>query len=520
MRINVRAISPLLLIVVVSSFSPARSLQELCVRVESSTLHWFPPSIRSEVGTGICIGEQCSVVLTPYHMQLAAGKASLEVIGGQVGKVLSAATTTNADTSEIRLGNKMVSYNVGNDFSFLVMKRKVRHKTRAVPHYRPNVGDLVYVAGYYGRKFQIQKTRLIGVNVPLMIGQSELRHNLVLDVELMPGSSGSAVLDKYNRLLGMIVVTGKLKLQAGSLSGVSVALPIQSIAARLVSLDPALGSALFADIPHEQPNNVSRAAVIYEELELPDNASAAIPTLSPVHGNVPNAVNAFQQKAAIAAKTMINVLAEQCMVQGTATPKCYEVSLIDGDQTYREIRHNRKLGKQMSQFPTPRAGVWFLSEWANTLAMIPGGSWTFEGLIGEKYLFARTFGTEGDQCEYEEHSSVIPLFGGGYGDWQGLVPCTEQVVTDKAFNVLADFLEVTPPPLACKFRILQSAIYFSWVTVDGVTAPMLLPTSERINGKVEGRNRLMYTTVSWAKYRKFGSEHKIRLPQRALLRRP
>jgi hypothetical protein len=222
MRIAVRAISTLT-IVVLSSFSPAHSVQDLCVRVESSTLHWFPPSIRSEVGTGICIGEQCSVVLTPYHMQLTAGGKSLEVIGGQVAKVLSAATTTDGDKSEIRLGDKLVSYNIGNDFSFLLMKRKVRHKIRAVPHYRPNVGELVYVAGYYGRKFQIQETRLIGVNVPLMIGQNELKQNLVLDVALMPGSSGSAVLDKYNRLLGMIVVTGKLKLHAGSLSGVSVA---------------------------------------------------------------------------------------------------------------------------------------------------------------------------------------------------------------------------------------------------------------------------------------------------------
>jgi hypothetical protein len=519
MRVNVRAISPLLTIVVVSSFSPARSVQELCVRVESSTLHWFPPSIRSEVGTGICIGEQCSVVLTPYHMRLAAGGGSLEVIGGQIAKVLSAATTTDGDKSEIRLGDTLVSYNVGNDFSFLLMKRKVRHKIRAVPNYRTNVGELVYVAGYYGRKFQIQETRLIGVNVPLMIGQNELKHNLVLDVELMPGSSGSAVLDKYNRLLGMIVVTGKLKLHAGSLSGVSVALPMQSIAARLVRLDPALGSALFADIPHEEPKGVSPAVVIYDELQLPHNASPAIPTLSPVPGNVHNAVNAFQQKAAIAAKTMINVLAEQCMVQGTATPKCHEVSIIDDDQTYREIQHNGKLGKQMSNFPTPRAGVWLSSEWANTLAIIAEGSWKFEGLIGEKYLFARTFEAEDDQCEYEEHSSVIPLFGGGYGDWKGLVPCTEKVVTDRAFNVLAEFMEVTPPRVTCKFRILQSAIYFSWVTVDGVPAPMLLPTSERINGKVEGRDRLMYTTVSWAKYRKFGSEHKIRLPQRPLLRR-
>jgi hypothetical protein len=352
-----------------------------------------------------------------------------------------------------------------------------------------------------------------------MIGKSELRENLVLDVELMPGSSGSAVLDEYNRLLGMIVVTGRLKLKPGNLSGVSVALPIQSIAARLKSLDPALGSALFTDIPHEEREDVSPPAINYEELELPEDTSPAVPTLSPVYSNVPNAVNSLQEKAATAANIMINVIAKQCMVQGTAKPRCHEVSIINGDQTFREIRHNGKLGKQMSRLPTPRAGVWSLSDWADTLSMIAEGAWTFEGSIGEKYLFARRFEAEDDQCEYEEHSNAIPLFGATYGDWKGVVPCIEKLETDKAFNILADFLEVYPPPGRCKFRILQSAIYFSWVRIDGVSSPMLLPSSERINGKLENRDRLMYATISWTTYRKFGSEHKIRLPQTVMLGR-
>lgn len=517
MRIIVRATGILLTILVLSNLSPGRSVRDYCVRVESSTLHWFPPSIRSEVGTGICLDEHCSILLTPYHMQLAAGSAGLEVIGGQIGKVLSAATATDGNKGEVRLGNKTVSYNVANDFSFLYMKKKMQHKSGALPRYKPNVGERVYVAGYYGGSFQIRETRLIGVNVPLMIGESELKEDLVLDVELMPGSSGSAVLDEYNHLLGMVVVTGKLKLKAGNLSRVSVALPIQSIAARLIILDPGLGSALFTDIPHEEQKDVSPTATNYEELELPEDTSPAVPTLSPVYSDVPSAVHSLQEKAATAAKIMVDVIAKQCMVQGTAKPSCHEVTIINGDQTFREIQQKGKLGKQMSKLPTPRVGVWFLSDWADTLAMIAEGPWKFEGSIGEKYLFARRFEAEDDQCEYEEHSNAIPIFGGLYGNWKGVVPCTERVVTDKAFNVLADFLEVYPPPGRCKFRILQSAIYFSWVRVDGVSSPMLLPTSERINGKQERRDKLMYTTISWVKYRKFGSEHKIRFPKTVLL---
>jgi hypothetical protein len=520
MRMILFGLCILLTILPLSTLSPCRNVRDYCVRVESSTLHWFPPSIRSEVGTGICIGDNCSIVVTPYHMQLAAGKAGLEVVGGQIAKVLSAATSLDGEKSDLRLGNKAVSYNVASDFSFIYMKRKVRHKERAIVRYQTDVGQPVYVVGYYGRAFQIAKARLIGVNVPLMIGQSELKENLVLDIDLKPGSSGSAVLDEHNRLLGMIVITGKLKLKAGILSGVSIALPIRSIAARLTSLDPALGSSLFSDIPDAEHNRTSLSAIVYEELEVPEDTSPAVPTFSPVYSNIPNAVYTLQQKAATAANIMRNVMAEQCIVQGTAKARCHEVSISMGDQTFRELRNNGKLGKQVAMLPPPKAGVWFASDWADTLAMIAEGPWTFEGAIGEKYLFTRQFDANDDQCEYEEHSSPVPLFGGAYGNWKGVVPCIEKVITDQEFSVVADFLEVYPPSGRCKFKILQSAIYYNWVSVEGLKAPMLLPISQRINGKQEDRDKLVYTTISWAKYREFGSEHKIRFSQTVLLPHP
>jgi hypothetical protein len=519
-RMKLCALDILLIILALSTVSPCQNVRDYCVRVQSSTLQWFPPSIRSAAGTGICIGENCSIVLTTFHMQLAAGRAGLEVSGGKIGKVVSAATSIDGDKTDARLGNKIVSYNIANDFSFLYMQRKVRHKERAIAGYQQNAGQTVYIAGYYGNVFQILKTRLIGVNVPLTTGESELKENLVLDIDLKPGSSGSAVLDEHNRLLGMIVVTGKLKLNAGDASRVSIALPIRSIAARLISLDPALGSALFSDIPEAEQNKTSPPAMKNEELELPENTSPVLPALSPVQRKVPGAIYTLQQKAAAAANIMRSVVAEQCMVQGTAKAKCHEVSINNGDQTFREVRQNGKLGKQVSKLPTPKAGVWFASDWADTLAMIAEGPWTFEGAIGEKYLFTRQFDANDDQCEYEEHSSPVPLFGGAYGNWKGVVPCIEKVITDQEFSVVADFLEVYPPSGRCKFKILQSAIYYNWVSVEGLKAPMLLPISQRINGKQEDRDKLVYTTISWAKYRKFGSEHKIRFSQTVLLPHP
>src|SRR5919206_3015336 len=113
MQVMVGTVGSLLTILVLASLSPCASVRDYCVRVESSTVNWFPPGIRSQVGTGICIGEGCSIVLTPYHMQLAAGRAGLEVVGGRIGKVLSAPTPIGGDTSDVRVGNKLVSLDVG-----------------------------------------------------------------------------------------------------------------------------------------------------------------------------------------------------------------------------------------------------------------------------------------------------------------------------------------------------------------------------------------------------------------------
>jgi hypothetical protein len=66
------------------------------------------------------------------------------------------------------------------------------------------------------------------------------------------------------------------------------------------------------------------------------------------------------------------------------------------------------------------------------------------------------------------------------------------------------------PPDGCLTRLVQTAIYFDWVKLDGIKSPILLPVMERITAKVLGQKDFWYAYVSWTDYKEFRAEHKIK----------
>jgi hypothetical protein len=133
----------------------------------------------------------------------------------------------------------------------------------------------------------------------------------------------------------------------------------------------------------------------------------------------------------------------------------------------------------------------------------------FQGSVGDHYLFTFESTAEDDRCYYEEYSRGTPLFGGAHPDWKGAVDCLEQVLTDKRFNVLSVFTEMRPPD-GCLTRLLQTAIYYDWIKLDGLKSPVMLPVRERVAAAVLGQKDLWYTSVSWTDYRKFRTGHRIK----------
>jgi hypothetical protein len=471
-----------------------------------------PPRIEQTQGSGICINQSCSVVATAYHIQQLVGPAALRIEGAHSDKVLSLAKEGDPNKADVPIrvyaGTRTLSYNVAHDISFVYTKKPVHHKSGASYSYKPHMGQKVIIAGYYKNKFTTWEAHIIGLNVPLVSGQVQLNEDLILDTSLKPGTSGSAVLDENGNLLGMITLSGAIKSSSGD-STVSIALPTKTVAKALMKLDPVLACAVFNDMPEDEPIPAQTTSVLFQESDLPEDTSPVIPELSAVPSDVPNSVGELRAKSDAASKLMVNFVTKQCIVQGTQKSLCHELSIVGGQQIFREIDKNGKLGRPAGSFPIQKHGVWTQSDWTDTLGEIADNPWVFQGSVDDRYLFTFKSAAEDDRCYWEEYSRGTPLFGGGHKGWKGSVVCLEQILTDKEFNVLSVFTEMRPPD-GCLTRLVQTAIYFDWVKLDGIKSPILLPVMERITAKVLGQKDFWYAYVSWTDYKEFRAEHKIK----------
>jgi trypsin-like peptidase len=483
------------------------------VSVQHSSFKLSVPLRMQQIqGSGICINQSCSVVVTAYHIQMCAGKANLQIDDAHTTKVLSLATDNDTNKADVPVSlsgqTKHLSYNLEHDISFIYANEPVHDKSGVPYSFKPYTGEHVNVVGYYKNRFTTRTARLIGVNVPLMWGQSRLDENLILDIAMQPGSSGSAVLDEQGNLLGMITLSGAIKSKNGDLTA-SVALPTRIIANALLKLDPVLGVTIFNQIPpKEELTPATPIAMTYMESDLPNDTSAVIPTLSATAVDASDPVSRLHARSEAASELMVNFLTRQCVVQGNEKSLCDELSVIDGQQTYRKIGRDGKPSKRTSSFPIQKYGVWTQSDWVDALGEIADNSWVFQGSVGDGYLFTFRATAEDDRCYYEEYSPGVPLFGGGRPGWKGSVVCFEQVLTDKDFNVLAVFTEMDPSN-GCLTQSFQTAIYYQWIKIEGLGTPVLMPARERISAKVQGQKDLWYANVSWSDYREFKAKHKI-----------
>ena len=106
------------------------------------------------------------------------------------------------------------------------------------------------------------------MNVRLLMGNSELDENIVLDGAAPPGTSGGPVFDVHGNLLGMMILTGWIRM-GNQDHQVSVALPVRTLANALMTLDPPLGAKIFNDLPEEdhkrsaqQPCRIRKTAAL------------------------------------------------------------------------------------------------------------------------------------------------------------------------------------------------------------------------------------------------------------------
>ena len=84
----------------------------------------------------------------------------------------------------------------------------------------------------------------------MALEHSTIRQDIILDVKLKRGFSGSGVLDEQGNLIGMVVHAGSINI-GGKYLDATLALPVRTIALALDRLDP--NAKLFTDIPPFTP---------------------------------------------------------------------------------------------------------------------------------------------------------------------------------------------------------------------------------------------------------------------------
>jgi len=432
-----------------------------------------------------------------------AGKAKLQTAYNRTSKVLS---LPDIDAQSIaQISKRTFSYDVNSDISFMYEKYPVHHKTGLPYSYKHYAGQKVHIAAYYKDKFSLISANVIGANVPMAIGKGVISENIILDVKLKQGYSGSAVLDEQGNLIGMVVHAGSIMI-GGKYLDASIALPTRSIAVALEKLDPS--AKLFTDIPPLTPT-IETEQFSWEESDQPDDVSAVIPELNAVSVNVPDPVSQLRASAKASSDAMINIITKQCMVQGTRKPMCYELSVANGEQTYREIEEDGFLGKPTHTADTPKQGAWIGTDWEDTLADVAENDWAFYGEVDNQYLFVSAWGAEDEHCSWDEYAYVKELFRRELEPWHGYVDCVEKVLTDKNFNVRTVFTEYTMPE-GLHTEWAQTALYYDWVKLTDENVLSLFPVKERMASKTLKQKDLLFTEVTWTAYRKFRASHKIR----------
>ena len=488
----------------------AAELKDHVIRVQRSGFNLsFPPTFQKSWGTGICIDQACSVIVTAYHVELLGSRPQLRIPGRGVRRVLSLASENDLNKGKIQVGGQLLSYNPAHDVSFVYFTKGTPRKTAPRHSYKPNLGQKVIVVGYPDKQLHTLEARLIGSNVPLVFNGTNLKENLVLDVGVTPGFSGGGVFDQDGHLLGMIILYGLLGPKGEHLE-ISVALPLITIAKALLKLDPSMAATIFNDVPQEteQVRTSTPPVILSEEALLGEGAPPTIPDLTASLIDLPNALQALRSKSASSGNRARNLIAKECLTNGTRKPMCHEVAIVDGQQIFRIPNKKSRLVETRTSLPLPKQGVWSAFAWSGAFDPIDESPWVFQGSINNQFLFTLRSTPEDDRCWFEEHPREIPLFGGGHADWEGPVACFEEIVTDQNFNIVAWYAERSMPE-NCLTETFQTATYYEWTTLEGSTSPSPLPVSMKITAKVRGQERLMYATTHWTEYRQFRVDHEI-----------
>jgi hypothetical protein len=296
------------------------------------------------LATGFCLDRDCRYIGTNYHVTDAARPRKVK--GQKVVEIYSATTEGERGGTVIfsEDGKKRMNYVLNRDLSILELRNPIRGH-HGLPYCEEELER--------GQRVSIYAYPLEGINPFRKLLKFEAVYDRETDTGLLAfhyaadngklihgGASGGIVVDQSGRIVGV------LSALARNAPTVAMAVPVSELAAFVNERLPFLAHAIF---PAAAPGISPVAPDYYPRWEPSHRDGLQRREREPLE------VSLLRSRAETQAEEMKNFIAIQTVEWGTGdkAPSYraeYEVRIVDGRQTFRELPDGKK---ELPEIPTP-----------------------------------------------------------------------------------------------------------------------------------------------------------------------
>jgi hypothetical protein len=212
---------------------------------------------------------------------------------------------------------------------------------------------------------------------------------------------------------------------------------------------------------------------------------------------------ALKENAGEHLASMGNLLAEQDLqLWGENKSKefrRYEVALENGHQTFRRIKSNGNLDKEILKFPLAKMGVTPDDDWYGLLKGVVILPLTYQGVSSHKgrtvHVYSYKAYSQDNFCHQTENSNIV-------GNWDGYVDCSGQVLVDEHFNVLR-ICQESYLPKGRLSSIVYTTVAYDFVSPGEKQQPLLVPVAIKMATRFNYNKKWYFASGTWKNYRRF-----------------
>ena len=500
----------------------ARDFSEIVVPINSVK---FTPSIKlgvtgklgpnlgidADFGTGFCLDDECSFIITNYHVAMMArpGKVKRDKIIKRyfaTGPQDEGATVTNVGNGGV------LPYVTKRDLAMFELRHPLpHHHGLTFSLNEPQVGQEVDIYGFphaFPRTRQLTRFRAT-FKAPTTSGMLAFDYEFpIADSSRMKGASGGIVVDrKTEKILGILSETN---------ATAAVAVPVQALIDFVSKVQPFLAQRIF---PTRKVLSVS--ADLYPKFAPPpDYNPKFIPGVAfglQRRPEEPPEVKVLRDKAQVLADSIRNYIAVQSFEWGSGDNEEsvaeaeFQVRVVDGVQVFRRYPDGKK---EYEEIPNPRWGSWILpsDDWSKLPKMV-GTEFRLkvrqaaDVVVNERRMkvFQYYASIEDNLCPF----APVDNYGFFAISKTVAVACYGEVWTDEDTNIIriSQSLELSDKLKAYRgWEDCHVVVPYGWLRI--ASEPQLVPLTIYTEARYK-KKEIYWCRGQFTDYQRFGSEVKI-----------